>query len=304
MVAFRSRFRRSMEAGPSAMRDVGHADSGTVPPVAVGTLSALIRAGRPSRLIVQPHPDWDQPVVDGHLGQRRVEVADGRHAHHLSDGLRGDAQTRRLGLTGVICTSGRGSAPSAATLARSGSPRSADSSRATRLFRSASFVDRIEKVMSRSPRSFSLNARTSGMTLHAFEDLGLDLVLRLMRPVFSTCGRQRADHGQPPGDVRTASAPANGPACQEHRHGWQPHVQVARGRRPAQHEDVLDALDILDDPRHGLRRGVRILQRRSRRQFDRQEMRLTSSGGMKLPGICAMKKSDTASTPKRRRSVM
>ena len=53
------------------------------------------------------------------------------------------------------------------TVNRAGSPRRADSRRATAVFRSSSFDDRIEKDRSRSPRSFSLNTRTSGMTFTA-----------------------------------------------------------------------------------------------------------------------------------------
>ena len=46
---------------------------------------------------VKLHPHRDQPVVDRHLGQRRVDVADGGHPHRPSAICgRGDAQPRGL----------------------------------------------------------------------------------------------------------------------------------------------------------------------------------------------------------------
>jgi hypothetical protein len=74
-------------------------------------------------------------------------------------------------------------------------------------------------------------------------------------------------------------------------------IQIALGRGAAEDEDRLDPVDV------SMAATMAWVVRSVSSSVDpggsstETEMRLTSSGGMKLPGTCSMKKTDTNSTP-------
>jgi hypothetical protein len=96
MVAMRSRLSRSMVLGPSAMGHVGDRAQRHRAPGRRGDLKRLGPPDVVGRHVAQFDADRDQPVVERHLGERGVDVADGRHPQGLRDLARGDAEARGL----------------------------------------------------------------------------------------------------------------------------------------------------------------------------------------------------------------
>ena len=117
------------------------------------------------------HPHRDQPVVDGQLGQRRVDVADGRDPHDGGDGLGGDAQTRGLfrtrgDLDFRARQGGLGRRRSAAVGSSASAPSRSCDRVVQRLFVGRQDVEG-DGASAGPPPPASLNARTSGIARSA-----------------------------------------------------------------------------------------------------------------------------------------